>query len=218
MGELVKRVILLYVVLIATTLANAETYKWEDANGMHFTDNASSIPSQYRQKALENAGPDISPSKPKPFEYTLPQYNPPQIQPQYIPPQPQPQADVSLYKAPVVAPALKSPLTRKNHYNADKSLEKALKPLANIIATWVLIAVVAFIFWLCALVDILRSEFKNDNNKIVWLIVILLLPALGAVLYFIFSSDQKINRNKEQEELLARLRPSNFKDRNFDIK
>ncbi len=57
-----------------------------------------------------------------------------------------------------------------------------------------LIAALAFVFWLWALVDILRSEFTG-SNKIVWLIAVILLPLLGALLYWFIGREQKIGGN-----------------------
>jgi hypothetical protein len=42
-----------------------------------------------------------------------------------------------------------------------------------------------------ALIDILKSEFKG-NNKIVWLLVVLLANFFGAILYFLIGREQKI--------------------------
>jgi hypothetical protein len=44
---------------------------------------------------------------------------------------------------------------------------------------------------LIALIDILRSEF-NGSDKIVWVLVVLFLPLLGSVLYFLIGSSRKI--------------------------
>jgi len=47
-----KKVIL--VLLLAATMANAETYKWIDNEGtVHFTDSAGEIPEKYRQGAKQ---------------------------------------------------------------------------------------------------------------------------------------------------------------------
>ncbi|MFI1770266.1 PLD nuclease N-terminal domain-containing protein [Thalassobellus citreus] len=42
-----------------------------------------------------------------------------------------------------------------------------------------------------ALVDILKSEF-TENNKIVWLLVVLFTNFFGAILYFLIGREQKI--------------------------
>lgn len=54
-----------------------------------------------------------------------------------------------------------------------------------------LIFLAIFIIWLIALVDILRSEFTG-YNKIIWLLVVLFVPLLGAILYFIIGRKQKL--------------------------
>lgn len=47
------------------------------------------------------------------------------------------------------------------------------------------------VFWLIALIDILKSNFSG-NNKVVWIIVVILLPILGAILYLLIGKGQKI--------------------------
>ena len=46
-----------------------------------------------------------------------------------------------------------------------------------------LLGLLLLIFWIVALVDCIKS---SNPNKIVWIIVIILLPFLGTILYFIF--------------------------------
>lgn len=60
-----------------------------------------------------------------------------------------------------------------------------------------LIIVSVFLFlptllWIIALVDILKSNFKDSNNKILWVLVVILLPVIGSILYFIIEKNQKI--------------------------
>jgi len=43
----------------------AETYKWEDKNGIHFTDNPGNIPKKYQQKAIADATGDITTADPE---------------------------------------------------------------------------------------------------------------------------------------------------------
>ncbi len=50
-----------------------------------------------------------------------------------------------------------------------------------------------FILWLWALIDLLRSEF-GGYNKIIWLLVVILLPVVGLILYFLIGRNQKISR------------------------
>lgn len=49
--------------------------------------------------------------------------------------------------------------------------------------TYNLLGLLVLILWIFAIVDCARG---SNPNKIVWIIVILLLPLLGSLLYFIF--------------------------------
>jgi hypothetical protein len=53
------------------------------------------------------------------------------------------------------------------------------------------LAIIVLVVPIIALIDILKSNFEG-NNKIVWVIVILLLWIIGAVLHFYIGRKQKI--------------------------
>jgi TctA family transporter len=40
------------------------------------------------------------------------------------------------------------------------------------------------VVWIIALVDVVKREFKQENDKTVWLIVILLCGGLGSFIYY----------------------------------
>jgi hypothetical protein len=46
---------------------------------------------------------------------------------------------------------------------------------------------------LAALISVLTSEFQG-NDKIIWVLIIIFLPFLGSVLYFLIGRDRRINR------------------------
>lgn len=50
-----------------------------------------------------------------------------------------------------------------------------------------LISVLCLIMWIVALVDCLKS---NNPNKLVWVLVIILLPLLGSILYFLLGKSK----------------------------
>ncbi|OEK04797.1 PLDc N-terminal domain-containing protein [Roseivirga misakiensis] len=43
-----------------------------------------------------------------------------------------------------------------------------------------------------ALISVLKSEFKVEQNKLIWVIVVIVLPVLGALLYFAIGRSQRI--------------------------
>lgn len=48
------------------------------------------------------------------------------------------------------------------------------------------------IFWIIALIDILKSDFRDTNGKIIWVLVVIFLPVIGSILYFLIGKSQKI--------------------------
>ncbi len=59
------------------------------------------------------------------------------------------------------------------------------------VAMFILFLLVPLALFLWALVDILKSEFKDANNKIIWLVVVLVLPLIGAIIYLAVGRKQK---------------------------
>ena len=48
------------------------------------------------------------------------------------------------------------------------------------------------IFWIIALIDILKIDFRYTNGKIIWALVVIFLPVIGSILYFLIGKSQKI--------------------------
>jgi hypothetical protein len=65
--------------------------------------------------------------------------------------------------------------------------------MIGLIEIIILAVIVLFIPWLIALIDILKSDFEG-NNKMVWLLVVILVPFIGVILYFIIGRRQKAER------------------------
>jgi len=201
----------------------AETYKWEDANGVHYSDNASSVPEKYRAKVLEETRAESK------------SYTPPGSTGLYQPSNANQnatnQARAELQRKTIEAIRQQqqvinqanleqqrrvSDVMRQQQANAlvqsNKKAEGAMQSLANFIAIWLLVGLGMFISWIFTIVDIVRSDFTTPSNKTVWTILVILLPGLGSFLYFIIGTRQKRNyisyKDMEQAALLARLSPS----------
>ncbi len=43
-----------------------------------------------------------------------------------------------------------------------------------------------------ALIDVIRSDFRSANDKLIWVIVILFLNIIGAVLYWFIGRNQRV--------------------------
>ena len=93
---------------------------------------------------------------------------------------------------------------------------------------WGVFVSVVFLFgallllaWLFTLVDIIRSEFTDSSNRIIWFFLVLFLPLLGMILYRFIAAGQKKSRissqEKSQKESLTRLYPDKSKEGEFTI-
>ncbi len=58
---------------------------------------------------------------------------------------------------------------------------------------WIIIFMVLGIplLQIIAIVDIIRSKFTDSNNKVIWILLVLFLPFLGALLYFTMGRKQR---------------------------
>ena len=50
---------------------------------------------------------------------------------------------------------------------------------------WVLFVGVGAIIWIWALIDVIRRQFTNSNDKTLWLIIVILLGWVGGIVYLI---------------------------------
>jgi len=63
---------------------------------------------------------------------------------------------------------------------------------AGILLTLFIILFV-ILFPVLALIDVLMNEFQG-NDKIMWVLIIIFLPFLGSLLYFLVGRNRRINR------------------------
>lgn len=54
-----------------------------------------------------------------------------------------------------------------------------------------LIFLLPTLLWLIALIDILKSNFKDSTSKIIWVLIVIFLPIIGSILYFIIGKENK---------------------------
>lgn len=48
-----------------------------------------------------------------------------------------------------------------------------------------IVGIAFLIFWIWTIVDCAKRQFPGDNDKIIWLVVIILLGVLGSLIYLI---------------------------------
>ena len=55
-----------------------------------------------------------------------------------------------------------------------------------------ILGVFGLILPLIALIDILRNDFKGNNDKIIWVLVVLFFNIIGSIRYFAMGRKQRV--------------------------
>ena len=65
------------------------------------------------------------------------------------------------------------------------------EPGAGFLAMIIIFAIAWFLIWLVTIIDIVKSDFKRDADKIVWFLFVMAIAPIGAFLYFLIGRFQK---------------------------
>jgi uncharacterized membrane protein len=57
---------------------------------------------------------------------------------------------------------------------------------------WSILSVISLVLTVIALVNVLRSEFKDSTSKLIWVAVILFMPLIGSILYLQIGRKQRV--------------------------
>ena len=57
---------------------------------------------------------------------------------------------------------------------------------------WTALAAVMFFILLAAFINVLKSDFTDSTTKLMWVLVILLVPFLGSIIYFMIGGRHKV--------------------------
>lgn len=64
----------------------------------------------------------------------------------------------------------------------------------NGLLIWQTILLLLIVLWVYSLIDILKNSFRN-NDKLIWILIVLFVPLLGSILYLSIEKKQKIKLN-----------------------
>ena len=56
------------------------------------------------------------------------------------------------------------------------------------------IGLLVTIFWIMMIIEIAQKEPSEGNDKVIWLIIVILLQGLGALLYFFIRRPERIRK------------------------
>ena len=77
-------------------------------------------------------------------------------------------------------------------------LEAIVGGIIFLILFLIVAAILVFIFWIRMIIDCAKRDFRGENEKVVWILVIVLLCALGATVYYfaVKVNDKNIGKKK----------------------
>ncbi|HTY43908.1 MAG TPA: PLDc N-terminal domain-containing protein [Patescibacteria group bacterium] len=55
---------------------------------------------------------------------------------------------------------------------------------AGIILLFFVAGILSFIFWIAMIVDCAKRKFKNETDKVVWILVLIFTGIIGALIYY----------------------------------
>jgi len=63
-----------------------------------------------------------------------------------------------------------------------------------------IIAIPLLILWIKTVVEIIQSDYEGEN-KVIWLIIVLMAGLMGIILYYIIGRKTRITVEEEKEEI-----------------
>jgi hypothetical protein len=195
-GTQLKTMVILYMLVLLTSIASAEVYRWEDANGIHFTDDSSTLPERYTAKDVAE-GSQQSGTMARQANSTITRQN-------ALAANQEKQAAV---RQDNLEQHRRTAEVKKQLLINSSDFDNTLQSLAKFIVIWIILGFFLFVVWAGTIVDIARSEFETNTQKTGWMLLVLFLPLFGMLFYLILGLKQKYisDSNWQQQRLkLAR--------------
>lgn len=180
-----KTVIIIYLLVLLAPVAGAEIYRWEDENGMNFTDDPSSVPEKYRKKVPSEATGLIQDPASQVREKTTRRKLPAVTQEQQVAAN-----QDGLDQQRREAAAIRQMQARGAAVSA-RSVKDTFPSLATAVVVCLLLSLFLVIVWIGTILDIGKSEFITPSIKTVWMVVVILMPGVGMLFYYILGLSQK---------------------------
>ncbi|GMQ30060.1 PLDc N-terminal domain-containing protein [Algoriphagus confluentis] len=55
-----------------------------------------------------------------------------------------------------------------------------------------MLKILGFLVYAFTIYDVVTSRFANSNDKLIWILIVLLLPLLGTILWFAIGRNKRI--------------------------
>jgi hypothetical protein len=209
MFEITWTKFVLIMSIIFASVASAEIYTWEDADAVHFTDNPSSVPDKY--------GDVIFPENWEQIKNTSSKVRIEESQKNRTVDTRKNQSAV--YRANPDQQRQAVVTIKQQHTSAlaepSRNVKDPFPSLATLIVVWLIIALFLIIIWVATIADTVRSKFITPSIRTAWMLLVIFIPLIGMIFYYILGLSQKCNSpgysNKQHLESLTQSNKSNGK-------
>lgn len=65
--------------------------------------------------------------------------------------------------------------------------------IMNMGGTFLIFGLIYLGVWLYCIADTIRSEFKDPNMKLIWILILIFAPLVGMLAYLIMSKETKLS-------------------------
>lgn len=178
-----KLLIIVYILFHFSSIASAEIYTWEDANGVNFSDSPSSLPVERGNESGapgENTPPRAAAGIPEQKRAEKTHIRQSAVYKAYLDQQ-RSEAAALRQQQDITTPPENTGVNNDNHPS-----------FASLIVAWMLIALFLTVIWIVTIADIVRSRFITAATKAGWLFVVMFIPLIGMLFYYILGMSQKI--------------------------
>lgn len=63
----------------------------------------------------------------------------------------------------------------------------------GMVLLFLLLSIFYFFLWIYCLIDVIRSDFKDQNMKLIWVVVLLFAHLIGPIAYLVLRNGSKLN-------------------------
>lgn len=170
---------LVVCLLLTASVTAAVTYKWEDAKGVHFSDDLGDVPGELRARALpEDENEVITFGKPIPFNSSS------ALRQKSL----QESERLDKERDRIVMEGIRQHQEEMiNRMSRDRSALQAyfVRLFAHRAVIWIAPLLLLLYFWVLTLIEIMGREFTVPAHKYRWLVVVLFLAPFGMVAYYL---------------------------------
>ena len=180
-----KTVIIICLLALLAPVASAEVYRWEDENGMNFTDDPASVPEKYREKVSAEATEQIKDPAPLVRVEATRRKIPVVTQ----------EHQIAAYQDDLEQESRATGAIRQIQARATavsaKHADNDFPSLATAVVVCILSTLFLAIAWIVTILDIGKSEFVTPSIKAAWMVVVIFMPGIGMLIYYILGLGQK---------------------------